>query len=219
MSADRLITAVKVGDVETVRRLLSEDPSLARARDGSGASALMVALYHGRTEAARLLADANPERDIFEAAALGDARRVESLLVRDPSLARATAGDGFAALGLAAFFGHHEAVRVLLARGADVNFVTPGNGYTALTAAVNRGDAAVVRTLLDHGANPRHRYGGGYSPLHQAAASGNAETVELLLGRGGAAGARMDDGRTPADLAREKGHDDVAARLESKSPS
>ena len=42
---NELLLAVTEGDVETVRGLVSDDPSLASARDGSGLHVVLVALF------------------------------------------------------------------------------------------------------------------------------------------------------------------------------
>ncbi len=49
--------AVKVGDTEAVKRLLAQDPSLAGARDESGETPLMAALYRGHRQIVDLLID------------------------------------------------------------------------------------------------------------------------------------------------------------------
>jgi ankyrin repeat protein len=215
--AHLLIQAVRDGHAGEVQRLVDSDLALARTRDVSGVSAILLALYHGHPEIAQWLA-ARRDLDVFEASAMGDTGRVEGLLSEDPSLAHASSPDGFTAFALAGFFGRLQVVRVLLSRGADVNAVG-GNAarYTALTGAVAAGHADVVRELLQNGADPGHRYGPGFTPLHEAAANGHAEMVGMLLEAGASATARTDEGKTPLDLAREKGHAGIADVLAANS--
>ena len=66
-----------------------------------------------------MLLAARPELDIFDAASVGDTRRVAGWLDRDPRLLTATSSDGFSPLELAAFFGQSDIVRLLLERGAE----------------------------------------------------------------------------------------------------
>ena len=55
MSAQEVIAAVEAGDAEQLRELLARDRSLGGARDGSGVSALMLALYRQRKDMVDLL--------------------------------------------------------------------------------------------------------------------------------------------------------------------
>src|SRR6476659_7350981 len=71
MSAERLIDAVKAGDVDTVRDLIAADPSIVRIRDADGLSPLMLARYRSDRGVMDALLTADPDLDIFEAAALG----------------------------------------------------------------------------------------------------------------------------------------------------
>jgi len=115
-----LFDAIAAGEVETVRRLVSDDATLAGCRNDDGVSARMLARYHGQTEIVGVLVDAGPELDVFEAAALGADERLDELLAHDRALVKARSADGFTPLHLASFFGHPQAARLLVERGADV---------------------------------------------------------------------------------------------------
>jgi uncharacterized protein len=211
------LEAVKAGDATGVAKLFGTNGALAKARDDSGRSAILLALYYGRTEVAGLLVAARSDLDIIEASAAGQADRVAVLLAEDRSLANTYAADGFTPLGLSAFFGRRSVVDLLLAHGADVNAVSHNpTGYTALTGAVAGGHAEIVAALLDAGADPAHRYAQGYTPLHEAAASGKLEIARLLLDHGADPNARLDDGKTPLAGALAKGHAEVAALLRQR---
>ena len=82
-SRSDVIAAVQAGDLEKLRGMLQDDHSLASARDASGVSAVMHALYRRRPDIAGLLITANPDLDIFEATALGNCARVSEILKRD----------------------------------------------------------------------------------------------------------------------------------------
>ncbi len=212
----RLIQAIREGRAEQVQLLVDSNPALVETRDVSGVSAILLALYHGRPEIARWLADRRTDLDVFEASAIGETRRLETMLERDPSLAHAFSPDGFTALALASFLGQLGAVRVLLARGADANAVGRNpERYTALTGAVTARQADVVRELLQNGADANYRYAGGLTPLHVAAANGSSEIARMLLEAGADPNARSDAGKTPLDFAREKGHARIAEMLEA----
>jgi ankyrin repeat protein len=92
-SSPEVIAAVQSADAEKLRALLAAEPSLAVARDGSGVSAIMHALYRRRKDMVDLLLAARPELDIFEATAAGHSERVAELLHRDPTVARSWSAD------------------------------------------------------------------------------------------------------------------------------
>jgi hypothetical protein len=66
---------VERGDLETVRAMVSAAPKLVRARDGTGATALHFAAFHGHQAIAELLlaagADVNARDDRFSATPAG----------------------------------------------------------------------------------------------------------------------------------------------------
>jgi ankyrin repeat protein len=212
--------AVIAGDAARVRELVAGDPSVGRARDADGVSAILLALYRSSPETLAPLLEAEPELDVFEAAAVGRAARVRELVDADPALVDAGAPDGFWPLGLAAFFGHEEVVADLLGRGADpsrwsrhATIVVQG-----LHAAAANGSAAIAERLLDAGAPASEPQPGGFTAVHAAAAAGNDRLARLLLERGADREARTAEGKSPADLARERGAASLAALLEPSGP-
>jgi ankyrin repeat protein len=116
---DEVVKAIQAGDEEVLRKLLSEDPGLASARDAAGISALMHAIYRRQTTVIKLLRDAGMKVDWFEAAALGDTELLVGLLKENPTLINSYARDGFTALHLAAYFSQAGAARMLLENAAN----------------------------------------------------------------------------------------------------
>ena len=215
-----LFDAIRAGDPAQVRRLLEADPSLATARNESGASALLLSIYAGRQEIRELLLSRGVAMDLAEAAAAGDLSRVQHFVDGNPAAANSYSEDGFPIFALACFFGHLDAVRYLADQGADIHArATNGTGYNALTAAVTAGHTAIVQYLLDHGLDSNYRYGPGYTPLLAAAANGHLGIVELLLAHGADPGAIANDGRSAVALASERSHPDVADYLRSRAAS
>ena len=197
-----MIEAAQAGDAAGVERLIGESPDLASARGSDGISAILRARYHGHAWIAERLADAVAELDVFEAAALGRAARVEEAVRADPEIVRAEAADGFTALHLAAFFGQLEVAAVLLEHGASVDARAGSpTRVQPLHSAAAGGHAAIAALLLERGADPNARQQGGFVPLHAAAARGDEVTARLLLEHGGERDLRTDDGRRPIDLA------------------
>jgi len=211
---NELFVAVTAGDVATVRTLLSEDPSLASARDGSGLPVVLLALFHQQREVADALLDAEPELGPLEAAATGRADRLSALLDADPEALNARTPEGFTPLGLAAFLGGPEAVRVLLERGADANDDADNQfGVRPVNAAAAAHDHETMRLLLDAGADPDARQQAGFTPLHSAAHTDDVEMARLLLDHGADPTLATDDGRDAARIAADDGSAGVAALL------
>jgi uncharacterized protein len=151
-------------------------------------SELLPALYRGDRERVDELLAADPELDVFEAAAVGRTERLRELLDEDASRANAFGDDGFHPLGLACFFGHLEAARLLLDRGADVNALSTNENVQ--TAAIHAAAAAggdettryeLVKLTLEHGADPNLQQGGGFRAIDAARQNGDARIEELLL--------------------------------------
>ena len=210
----RLVEAARQGDVSTLRSLLESEPDLANLRTEQGESPLLLAAYHQQPAAVAVLAE-HARLDVFEAAVVGRADRLDELLSAEPGLVRARTPDGWTALHLAAFFGPPASTERLLAHGADVSAVSQNTqANTPLHAALaGRGDAAVVDLLLSAGADVNAAAAQGVTPLHVAASRGSRELITRLLARGANPGATMADGTTPAGMAQDRGHPEAAALL------
>jgi ankyrin repeat protein len=209
-SSDRLVEAVRAGEVAAVARWLDADPAWVDARQ-DGVSLLLLALYYGHPGVAELFASRRARLDVHELAALGQAAELRELLFREPDAGQEVAADGFTPLGLAAFFCHESAALALLDAGADPRLPSRNEMHVApLHSAVARRCLAVARLLLDRGADVNARQAGGYTPLHGAAANDDRPMAELLVERGADPLSRNDEGRTPRDLAVARGHHGLA---------
>ena len=161
---------------------MEADPSLARARDAGGLSAVLTALYHRQDAALEALLAAGPELDVLDAAATGRLDVLRAHVEGDPDALSARSPEGFTPLHLAAFFGGGAAVRLLLAAGApaDADQENPAR-VRPLHSAVAARDHDAARALLEAGADPDCVQQGGYTPLLAAAHHDDAEMAELLL--------------------------------------
>jgi ankyrin repeat protein len=203
--SEELTDAVKRGDAETVSRLLDGDASLLRAKSGN-VSAILLALYHGQRDVARLFVERGAELSFPEACALGDEARVRELLDRDPSLLDRRSDDGFPPLGLAIFFGQPKIARMLIERGADVSAPAENAQRVApLHAAVAVCDGETTRLLLERGADPNAKQQSDFTPLHGAASRGDVEIGKMLVAHGADVGA-IADGKSVREVAIERGH-------------
>ena len=221
-TAAELVGAVNAGDAARVRAILVDDAWLVAARDEAGVSVLMLARYRFDREVTDALLAADPELDVFEAAALGYVDRLRERLMDDPGAAASFSPDGFTALHFAAFFGKAEAAKVLLEHGASVDVYTrnPFANQPLHAAAAGR-HIEVCRVLLAAGADVNAAQHGGYTPLHEAAQHGDAEMTELFLSAGADPSLLTDAGETAADTAAAAGHADLADRIRAvgSSPS
>jgi ankyrin repeat protein len=180
---NRLIDAIRRGNIEEVRQLLDAS---AKANPRKGDSPLTVATRHDRLEIARLLIDAGAE--------VNDKRRLRQ-------------GRG-APLHRAVIEEHISMARLLLSKGADVN-LRGGSWSTPLHysigAASKPEEAALTRLLLENGAdvnivddteasflNPGCRA----TVLQKAVFAMNPEIVALLIDNGASLAATDGNGLT-----------------------
>lgn len=220
MSTANFFEAIRAGNLAAVQTLLDADPSLASAKNDSGVSAVLMAIYTGRGEIRDFLLAHGATLEFHEAAAAGNLDRVKHFVEKVPALSSSVSPDGFPVFALACFFGHLETARYLAEKGADIHApATNGTGYNPLTAAVTAGHAEIVEWLLDRGLDPNYRYGPGYSPLLAAAANGHLEIVKLLLAHGADPRATSNDGKSPLALATERNHSSVAEFLRARAAS
>jgi len=211
--ATAFFEAIKAGELERVKEMVSADPSLVDARDAEG-SAVLTAVYHRQKEIVNLLVARGAALSLFEAAAAGEIERVERLLAESPADVNAYSGDGWTPLHLAAFFGHAKIVELLLAQGADVTARSKNpNGNTPLHAALAANQKMAAGLLIGHGADLDAADAGGWRPLHLAAANNNVESMRTLVAQGADVRAANKDGLTPLVMAEQKNHREAAAFL------
>jgi ankyrin repeat protein len=211
-NAAAFIDAIKAGEFERVKAMVSADPTLIDARSRTGESAILTAVYHRQKEIVNLLVARGAELSIFEACAAGEVERVERLL--DGDRVNDHSPDGWTPLHLAAFFGHARIAEMLLARGADATVRSRNaNGNTPLHAALAGNHKLVAGLLVGAGADVNATDSAGWRPLHLAAANNNLDVIRALIAQGADVGAANGEGKTPLSLAQEKSHREAAALL------
>jgi len=169
--------AVRIGDLETVRVILSVEPQLAFATSRRGGSLLLEAheREHTRVAESFLLIREQAgglDLDVHEAAALARPDAVRTALVDDPAAAAQAGPAGFHALHRAAFAGDQESVTALLEAGAGANVLSENGGRLtplhsavagAARACVTDARRAVVQLLLVAGADLDLDMAGGWT--------------------------------------------------------
>jgi len=208
------IDAIKAGDFERVKAMVSADPTLVDARGATGDSAILTAVYHRQKEIVNLLVARGAALSIFEACAAGEVERVERLLQDGAPGINAYSADGWTPLHLAAFFGHTKIAELLIAVHADVAARSHNpNGNTPLHAALAGNHTIVAGVLIGHGADVNAADAQGWCPLHLAAANNNLVAIEALIAQGADVYALNGEAKTPLSLATEKNHREAAALL------
>jgi ankyrin repeat protein len=212
---------IQTGATAEVADAVQADPALATSRDPQGVSMLLWAIYFNQSLVrdflqSRLAAD-GIALDIFEAAATGDEAQLRALLEAQPELAQSFSGDGWTPLHLAAAFGTPEAVAILLAAGACVDAISrnPQQNQPLHAALALGKNIETVRLLLDHGSQANAAQAGGFTAIYSAAIANRRDLSEILLAHGADPRHKSEQSKTPADFARERGHVEIAAWLES----
>jgi uncharacterized protein len=150
---------------------------------------LLEALHRGDDERVAELMSEGPELNVFEAAAFGNAERLQEVLAEEPASANAYGDDGFQPLPLACFYGRVDAARILLEHGADPNTLSRNehirtNALHAAAASENKGPEVryeLCKLLLDNGADPSIPQGGSDFRAIDAARQDGDERLEALL--------------------------------------
>ena len=219
-SSAAFIDAIKAGEFERVKAMLSADPTLIDARSRTGDSAILTAVYQRQKEIVNLLVARGASLSIYEACAAGEIERVERLVLESADGAVGAPGindystDGWTPLHLAAFFGHAKIVELLVAHSADVLARSRGaNGNTPLHAALAGNHKFVAGVLIGHGADVNAPDAQGWRPLHLAAANNNMDAIEALIAQGADVHAPNGEAKTALSLATEKNHREAAALL------
>ena len=152
------IDAIKAGEYDRVKAMVSADPELIDAHSRTGDSAILTAVYHRQKEIVNLLVARGVSLTLFEACAAGELERVERLLADNPAAINQHSADvnapdaaGWRPLHLAAFNNNLDAMKALIAQGADVSAVN-GDGQTPLSLAQEKNQREAAALLRRYGA-------------------------------------------------------------------
>lgn len=179
--ADRFVGAAH-GDLESVKKMLAEDPDLLEARSSQDESALQAATHTGQRHIVEFLLEQGAAIDICTAAFLGRRDEVRRMLEEDPALKDAQGAHGLPVLYYPVLSGEQETAHLLAEHGASVN---GGEGVsTPLHAAAMTGRAEMARWLVDNGASLEAQDYSQKTPAEVAAAMGNDDVHAVLTSDG-----------------------------------
>ncbi len=234
--AKQIIRAAEEGDLQGVRQLLSEDPSLVNATGDHKFTPLHAAAEKNHAAVAEALLDAGANLEaettwgmtpLAWAANTGNGEVAELLLSRGARLNVWSA----AGLGMAdrvrSFFaapgklkpGSAQKRHVQRLDGEWETLPAPDDCKEAISdgfyVACRNGHTEVARFLLEQGADIEFRGFFGGTALHWAAINGHRDTVTFLL-ENGASKTVLDEqfNSTPAEWAEEGGQTELAEALQ-----
>ncbi|MCR9246529.1 MAG: hypothetical protein NXI31_15965 [bacterium] len=203
--ADPFLAAVVAGDVERVRALLADDPSLAGRCDGRRRSAFVLAFVHGHPEVAAVIQATGIELDVVEAALAADWDRFAACAAADPECVTRAHPIGGTPLHAAALAGGTALWRLRNAGCKPDAVPAGGNGFTAarmaMAAARPHWARMALADLCSNGADVNAAQREGSSVLHGAVAQRDLRLLRLAIRKGADVVATDSEGRTPAQLA------------------
>ncbi|XP_078310376.1 poly [ADP-ribose] polymerase tankyrase-1-like [Crassostrea virginica] len=239
----QLLEAAKAGDMEVVKKLISQNPHSVNCRDldGRHSTPLHFAAGYNRVVVVEYLlqhgADVHAKDKgglvpLHNACSYGHFE-VTELLIKHGACVNVADLWKFTPLHEAAAKGKFEICKLLLKHGADPNkknrdgntpldLVKEGDqdvadllrGDAALLEAAKKGNLARVQKLAaQENINCRDTQGRNSTPLHLAAGYNNVEVAEFLLENGADVNAQDKGGLIPLHNASSYGHVDIAALL------
>lgn len=159
--AKSLYETAEAGNVEEVKRLITEGADVNVIDQEDKMTPLCAAAGEGHAEVVRVLL---------------------------ANRAKVNMGDsyGYTPLYYAIWSNDEETVRTLVLRGADVKKHPPDeiDYYTPLVYAIWEDHARIVKTLLDAGADIHSKDESGFNPLYWAAVTSGKEVFDLILTKG-----------------------------------
>lgn len=214
-SGQNIFNAIANGNLESVRKILENDPALLESKQENEMTPLMFAASQGKIDIVRYLIENGADINYIKS-------------------------DGPSSLLFAAMFRHEDVVRLLVENGAEVN---SGNGQDApIFKAIEYGTKEIAEYLVEKGADvPVSNFllhqaaAGGMSKivdhmihkdvdiysmnanggtlLHSASRGGLLNLAKQMISKGAEIDQRNRYGITPLHIASSQGHIDLVEFL------
>ena len=209
------------GDLDTVKKILEQDPSLVNQDDQYEWRPIFHAGLSRRYEVVKYLIDCGADLAahdgyvIHYAGQVTDNKEIISLLVTYGALDAHTHPSSEPARQFiyAVFLANAERVNAMLRDSPKLVQERYARGDTALHHATRNGDLEIVKQLVRGGADVNVVADQGHFPLYCAAGHGHAETTRYLVENGADLHARLADGKTVTEWLKQ--YADSDRRLKS----
>jgi len=173
-SAEQIVDAAKKGDLQTVKKILAQNPSKLNATDEDKYTPLHWACMRAHWDVAKYLIEKGADLNV-------------------------AGGDGGTQINWAVHHDNVEIIKLMVEKGAKLNIRNQW-GMTELHTAIWRGNINVVEYLLNHGSDPAIKTNEGWTAMHYAYRSGHDNVIEMLRKRGLSMTEKDNQGRTPQYL-------------------
>ena len=187
--AEALFEAIKFGNIEQVKRIITKNPALAQAKDSIASTPLHESALEGKTDIAKFL-------------------------IKNGANVNAKTSLGLTPLYITANQGNMDLIKLLIENGADIN-AKALFGVTPLFAAAKQGNTEIIRLLIENGADVNAKDSKGGTPLHESALDGKIDATKFLIKNGADVNAKDSDGMTPLHWAAMKEFDIVKLLVEN----
>jgi hypothetical protein len=171
---ETIVEGAKNGDLQTVKRILAQDPSKLNATDEEHYTPLHWACIRAHWDVAEYLIAKGADLNVI-------------------------GGDGGTQINWAVHHDNVEIIELMIAKGAKLNIRNKW-GMTELHTAIWRGCIRVVEYLLDQGSDPTIKTNEGWTAMHYAFRSGHDNVIDLLKERGISLKVQDNTGRYPQHL-------------------
>lgn len=216
MATQSIHDAAGKGDLDAVKALVAEDPTLVNQDDEHEWRAIFHAGLQRRYDVVKFLIDHGADLSAHDgyvmhfAGEVPNNKEVVSLLVAYGGLDSHTepANELARQFIYAVFMANEKRVHAMLREHPSLVHERYARCDTALHHATRNGDLEVVKQLVTHGADVDVMSDNKHFPLYCAAGHGHVETVRFLIEQGVDVNAQLDDGKNTVEwLAQYAEHD------------
>ena len=204
------------GDLNTVKQILEQDPSLVNQDDQYEWRPIFHAGLRRHYDVVKYLIDCGADLAAHDGYAIHYAgevpnnKEVVSLLIAYGGLDAHTkpASEIARQFIYAVFLANVERVSAMLRDNSALVKERYAHGDTALHHAARNGDLEIVKQLVTGGADVNATTDNNHFPLYCAAGHGHVETTQYLVEKGADLQARLSDGKTVTEWLKQYADND-----------